>query len=85
MKIAVPKEEIVQFCKHNHIRRLAFFGSVLREDFKDTSDIDILVEFEKGFVPGFLGLASLECQLSSLLGGRKVDLRTPLDEPLFSR
>ncbi len=65
------------FCKRNHIRRLALFGSVLRPDFANDSDIDVLVEFETNHVPGLLGLARLEQALSHLFGGRKVDLNTP--------
>ncbi len=67
------------FCQQNHIRRLAPFGSVLREDFRPDSDIDVLVEFEVGHVPGLIRLARMERELSGLLGGRRVDLRTPED------
>ncbi|MCY3018403.1 MAG: nucleotidyltransferase family protein [Planctomycetota bacterium] len=75
--IEVPTEKLVEFCQRHHIRRLAFFGSVLRDDFRPDSDVDVLVEFEPGHVPGLLGLAGLEIGLSGLLGGRKVDLNTP--------
>jgi len=64
---------------------LALFGSVLRQDFRPESDIDILVEFENGAAVGFLGMARLERELSSLLGGRKVDLRTPQDLSKYFR
>jgi uncharacterized protein len=67
--------EIATFCRRNHIRRLAFFGSVLRADFCDASDIDVLVEFEPGHVPGF-AFFGLQDELGRLLG-RKVDLHTP--------
>ena len=76
LHIAVPSEKLVEFCQRRHIRRLAFFGSVLRDDFRPDSDVDILVEFESGHLPGLLGLAGLEIELSALLG-RKVDLNTP--------
>jgi len=66
----------VGFCRRHHIRRLALFGSVLREDFRPDSDVDILVEFDAEHVPGLIGLAGLELELSELLG-RKVDLNTP--------
>ncbi len=83
--IDLPKEKIAQFCRANHIRRLAVFGSVLRADFSPDSDIDILVEFEPGHIPGLFGMARLERELSALLGGRKVDLRTPEDLSRYFR
>lgn len=76
MKIDVSKERLADFCRRSHISRLVFFGSVLRDDFGPESDVDVLVEFEPGFVPGFLGLAVIEEGLSSLLGNRRVDLVT---------
>jgi len=75
VQIDIPKEEIADFCRRNHIRRLALFGSVLREDFRLDSDVDVLVEFEPGARVGLMGLARLEIELSELLG-RKVDLNT---------
>ena len=74
-KIAAPKEEIASFCRRHYIRRLAFFGSVLRDDFRDDSDVDVLVEFEPGRVPG-LAFITMQDELSELLG-RNVDLNTP--------
>ncbi len=74
-RIAIDREEIASFCRRNHICRLALFGSVLRDDFGPDSDIDVLVEFEAGHVPG-LAFIRLEQELSSLLG-RRVDLVTP--------
>ena len=76
-KIDLPEEKITDFCRRNRIARLSLFGSVLREDFNEDSDIDVLVEFEPAHVPGFLRLAGMEMELSELLGGRKVDMRTP--------
>jgi len=78
-KIVVPQEKIADFCRRNHIRKLSLFGSVLRGDFGPGSDVDVLVEFETGHVPGFFRLFDLEKELSSLFDGRKVDLRTPED------
>jgi uncharacterized protein len=72
--ILVPEAEIAAFCKRHHIRRLAFFGSVLRRDFSPSSDVDALVEFEPGHIPG-LDFFTMETELSGLLG-RKVDLHT---------
>ncbi len=71
----IATDELAAFCQQNHIRRLAFFGSVLREDFGPDSDIDVLVEFEPGHVPG-LALIRMQDELSTLLSGRKVDMVT---------
>ena len=83
--IVLPKEQIAEFCRHRHIRRLAVFGSALRSDFNEASDIDILVEFEPEHIPGLFGMARMERDLSALLGGRKVDLRTPEDLSRYFR
>ena len=68
VKIDVPKEEIAAFCRRNHIRRLAFFGSALRDDFTPESDVDVLVEFEPGARVGLMTLAGMEIELTRLLG-----------------
>jgi hypothetical protein len=83
--ISVDKEQIAGFCRKHRIRRLALFGSVLRQDFPPDSDVDVLVEFEPGSVPGLFGIARMERELSALLGGRKVDLRTPEDLSRYFR
>ena len=83
--IAVPGVEIAGFCRRNHIRRLYLFGSALRDDFGPESDVDVLVEFETGHVPGFFRLFDMEAELSTLFGGRKVDLRTPQDLSRYFR
>lgn len=75
--IEIPKEKIADFCRRHHIRSLALFGSVLRDDFGPDSDIDVLVEFEPGHVPGLIRLAGMELELADILGGRKVDMNTP--------
>lgn len=75
IKIDLPNEKIVQFCNRNHIRKLSMFGSALREDFRQDSDIDILVEFEPGHVPG-LAFFSMQDELSEIIG-HNVDLNTP--------
>jgi predicted nucleotidyltransferase len=77
LPIAVSEKELAGFCKRNHIRRLALFGSSLRGDFGADSDIDVLVEFEPGRTPGLIGFAGMEIELSELFGGRKIDLNTP--------
>ena len=74
--IDIPKERIADFCRRNRIRRLALFGSVLRDDFGPDSDVDVLVEFEPAARVGLLRLAGMEIELSEILG-RKVDLSTP--------
>lgn len=73
--ILVDHARLADFCRRHHIRKLAFFGSVLRDDFGPESDVDVLVEFEPGHVPG-LAFFSMEEELSGILG-RKVDLNTP--------
>jgi len=73
--IEIPSEEVDAFCRRHHVRRLAFFGSVLRDDFTADSDLDILVEFDEGHTPG-LAFFGMQEELSDLLG-RKVDLNTP--------
>ena len=84
-RIRVDRTKIAKFCGQNHIRRLALFGSVLRASFRGDSDIDVLVEFEPGHVPGLLGVARMERELSELFNGRKVDLRTPEDLSRYFR
>jgi predicted nucleotidyltransferase/DNA-binding transcriptional ArsR family regulator len=79
----VPKPRLAEFCRRHHIRRLSLFGSVLRDDFKPDSDIDVLVEFEPGHVPGF-AIIDIEGELSRLVG-RKVDLRTAGDLSRYFR
>jgi len=74
--ISIDHISLAALCRRHHIRRLSLFGSVLRPDFRPDSDVDVLVEFEPGQVPGFLALYEVEAELSKLLGGRKVDLVT---------
>ncbi|MEW6030198.1 MAG: nucleotidyltransferase family protein [Chloroflexota bacterium] len=76
INISIPPQKLAELCRRYHIRRLAYFGSVLRGDFGPTSDVDILVEFEEGHTPG-LAFIDIQDELSSLLGGREVDLVTP--------
>jgi predicted nucleotidyltransferase len=73
--IEISRDQIADFCRRHHIRRLALFGSVLRDDFQPDSDVDVLVEFEAGHSPG-LAFFSMEEELSELLG-RKAELHTP--------
>ena len=75
LPIHLDSDEIAAFCRRNSIRRLALFGSVLREDFTPSSDVDVLVEFEPGKTSG-LGFFRIQEELSRMLD-RKVDLHTP--------
>lgn len=74
--IDIPQEKIAEFCRRHYIRRLALFGSALRDNFTPDSDVDVLVEFEPGTRVGMIRLAGIELELSSILG-RKVDMNTP--------
>ena len=76
LPVALHREEIAEFCARNHIRKLSFFGSVLTRRFGADSDVDVLVEFEPGNIPGYFDFAEMELELSRMLG-RKADLRTP--------
>lgn len=82
-RFRLPHSRLAEFCSKHHIGRLSLFGSVLTEDFHPDSDIDVLVEFEPGHVPGF-GIIHIENELSQLVG-RKVDLRTPGDLSRYFR
>lgn len=82
--VSIPGEQLAAFCQENGIKRLAIYGSALRDDFGPDSDIDVLVEFDADRIPGLFGVAGMEIELSSLFSGRKVDLRTPEDlSPYF--
>jgi predicted nucleotidyltransferase len=70
----LSSQAIQKFCQNYYIRQLSFFGSVVRKDFGEQSDIDVLVEFESGHTPG-LDFFLMEAELSRLLG-RRVDLQT---------
>jgi len=72
-KVVVPKEKIAEFCRRHHIRKLALFGSVLRDDFGPDSDVDVLVDFEPGHVVGFK-ILDIEEELSQLFGGHRADM-----------
>ena len=84
-RITVDREALEELCRRHHIRKLSLFGSVLSGTDRAESDVDLLVEFEAGEAPGLLGLAQIEAELSALLGGRRVDLRTAQDLSLHFR
>jgi len=77
-KIKFPKNWIEKFCKAHHIVKLALFGSVLSDHFSETSDVDVLVEFDPHHIPGLFGIVKMKEELSKNIG-REVDLRTPED------
>src|ERR1700722_5423154 len=74
--LSIDRDAVAAFCRRHHITRLALFGSVLRDDFRPDSDVDVLVEFQPGHVPG-LDFVAIERELSGLLQGRRVDMVTP--------
>ena len=78
-RLRFGKEELAAFCKRHHVRRLSLFGSVIGPAFHPDSDVDVLVEFEPGHVPGFFTVVDMERELSVIFGGRAVDLRTRED------
>ena len=73
--IQIDDCRLADFCRRHHIQKLALFGSVLRADFSDNSDVDVLVEFDPDFVPG-LAFFGMQEELSAILQ-RPVDLHTP--------
>jgi predicted nucleotidyltransferase len=79
MEVSIDADAVAAFCRRNGIHRLALFGSALRGELRHDSDIDLLVEFEPGRVPGLIRLAAMELELSPLFGGREVELRTYAD------
>ena len=72
----ISKEKLADFCRRNYIRKLSIFGSLIRDQLRPESDIDVLVEFEKNHTPGLFSIVRMEMELSEIIG-RKVDLRTP--------
>jgi hypothetical protein len=72
-KINLPKDELAELCRRYHIRKMSLYGSVLRDDFRPDSDIDVLVEFEPGHTVGF-EILDIEEELSRLFGGHRVDI-----------
>lgn len=74
--LVIDRSAVRAFCQQHHISRLALFGSALRDDFGPDSDVDVLVEFQPGHIPG-LEFIGMERELSGLLQDRRVDLVTP--------
>lgn len=82
--IEFPERELSDFCRRYGVKRLSLFGSILRDDFRPESDIDILVEFEAGRTLGMIGFGGMILELSAMVG-RRVDLRTPNDLSRYFR
>ncbi|MDJ0601221.1 MAG: nucleotidyltransferase domain-containing protein [Crocosphaera sp.] len=84
LPISLNIEKIHNFCQHHHIRKLSLFGSILREDFTENSDVDFLVMFDPDAIPGYLRLAAMELELSKIIK-RKADLRTSAELSRYFR
>ena len=83
-KISIDRKALAAFCRQHLVRKLSLFGSVLREDFRQDSDVDLLVEFEPGARVGLFEMAAMERELGGIVG-RKVDLRTPAELSRYFR
>jgi len=84
MHIQVNREQIADFCRRHHVRKLAFFGSVLRDDFRSDSDVDVLVEFAPDYRLGLFELMRMQREFSNMIG-READFRTPEDLGRYMR
>lgn len=84
LPINVDKDKLAAFCMKHHVTKLAFFGSVLTEDFRPDSDVDVLFEYDEDYALTLLEVARMERELSELLG-HKVDMRTPEDLSRYFR
>ena len=80
----IDEATLANYCKKHQMRRLALFGSQLKGTAGPDSDIDLLVEFDEEHMPGLMGIAEMEIELTDLLG-RKVDLRTAADLSRYFR
>jgi uncharacterized protein len=72
-QVPIDRQRLADFCRRHHIRKLALYGSVLRDDFRPDSDVDVLVEFDPSYPAGFR-IVDIEEELSQLLGGHRIDL-----------
>ncbi len=84
-KLPIEPDALRDLCQRHRIRRLSLFGSRLKGTARPDSDFDLLVEFEPGAIPSYFDLANIEIELSDLLGGQKVDLRTPAELSRYFR
>ena len=78
LPIEIDKDAVAAFCQKHHIIKLALFGSVLTDKFREDSDVDVLTDFDQEHIPSLFAVARMERELSELLG-RKADMRTPED------
>jgi predicted nucleotidyltransferase len=85
MAIFEDRDRLAELCRRWHVNKLSLFGSRLKEQARPDSDLDLLVEFEPGCEPGLMGISQLEFDLSELVGGLKVDLRTAEDLSRYFR
>ena len=83
-RIPIPHEKIAEFCKRHGVKRLSLFGSVLRDDFRPDSDVDVLVEFLPNVRYSLFDLGGMYMELRDILG-REVDLKTPYDLSKYFR
>jgi hypothetical protein len=84
LPIAMDKTVLADYCREHYILKLAFFGSILTDRFREDSDVDVLVEFDSDHIPGLIALSGMERELSRILG-RKADMRTPNDLSRYFR
>ena len=82
-RLNVSRRAVGDFCRRHRLKKLSFFGSVTRDDFKPGSDVDVMVEFESGDKPSLFTLSDLRDELSALFGGLSVDVITnaPIPNP----
>src|SRR5690606_28488374 len=85
MRLFPDSEALARLCQRRGIRKLSLFGSTLKGTARPESDVDLLVEFEPTAAATYLDLATIEAELSELLGGRRVDLRTPAELSRYFR
>lgn len=85
LELSSSLEELASFCKEHGIKKMAVFGSMLRDDYRPDSDVDILAEFDPAHIPTLFDMVEMEQELSRFFSGRKVDLRTPEDLSRYFR
>ncbi len=85
IRLPIDQAKLAELCRRHRIRKLSLFGSQLKGTARPDSDVDLLVEFERDAQISLLDMARIEIELSPLLGGRKVDLRTAQDLSRYFR
>lgn len=84
-RLSIDPAALATLCRRHRIRKLSLFGSQLKGTAQPDSDVDLLVEFDAEARVTYFDLAEIEIELSHLLGGRKVDLRTPAELSRYFR